>query len=74
MAETVVDSFVLRFVREVSPQETSETGHWRGVIRHVQSNKEQRFTRLEEALLFVRLHLEETDHAEGEDGRAESSA
>jgi hypothetical protein len=36
---------------------------WRGVIRHVQSNKEKRFTRMEDAVSFMHefLDLSEND-------------
>ncbi len=59
MAETTVNSFVLRFVQE-RPQLT-ETGignPWRGVIRHVQSNQEKRFTRMEDAVSFMVDYLD----------------
>jgi hypothetical protein len=48
MSETVISSFILRFT-----QETDTDTPWRGVVRHVQSEEESRFTRIEEALRFI---------------------
>ncbi len=53
MSETVISSFILRFTQE------SETDlPWRGVVRHVQSDEEARFTRIEEALRFIGRFVE----------------
>lgn len=64
MAETTVNSFVLRFVQE-KPRlaDTGTDNTWRGVIRHVQSNHEKRFTRMEDAVSFMAefLNLSEDD-------------
>lgn len=48
MSETVISSFILRFT-----QESDADLPWRGVVRHVQSDEESRFTRMEEALRFI---------------------
>jgi hypothetical protein len=48
MSETVISSFILRFT-----QESEADLPWRGVVRHVQSDEESRFTRIEEALRFI---------------------
>ncbi len=48
MSETVISSFILRFT-----QESEADLPWRGVVRHVQSDEEARFTRIEEALRFI---------------------
>lgn len=48
MSETVISSFILRFT-----QESDADQPWRGVVRHVQSDEEARFTRIEEALRFI---------------------
>jgi len=57
--ETSVDSFVLRFVREGSAVEGYGQGpRWRGVIRHVQSNRERSFTRWADALTFIREYID----------------
>ena len=48
MPETVISSFILRFT-----QESDADLPWRGVVRHVQSDEESRFTRIEEALRFI---------------------
>lgn len=48
MSETVISSFILRFT-----QESDAELPWRGVVRHVQSEEEARFTRIEEAIRFM---------------------
>ncbi len=48
MSETVINSFMVRFI-----QETEADASWRGVVRHVQTDEESRFTRIEEALRFM---------------------
>jgi len=48
MSETVISSFILRFT-----QESDADLPWRGVVRHVQSEEEARFTRIEEAWRFI---------------------
>lgn len=48
MSETVTSSFILRFT-----QESDADLPWRGVVRHVQSDEEARFTRIEEVLRFI---------------------
>ena len=48
MSETVISSFILRFT-----QETETESPWRGVVRHVQTDEEARFTTIEEALRFM---------------------
>jgi hypothetical protein len=53
MAETVINSFMMRFI-----QETEADASWRGVVRHVQSNEEARFTRIDEALRFIGRFVE----------------
>ena len=53
MSETVISSFILRFT-----QEAEADAPWRGVVRHVQSNEEARFTRIEEALRFMGRFVE----------------
>lgn len=53
MTETVISSFILRFT-----QETDIDAPWRGVVRHVQSDEEARFTRIDEALRFIGRYIE----------------
>lgn len=53
MFETAVDSFIVRFVREQKPDTGATQVDWYGVIRHVQSNKQMRFTQMDEALSFM---------------------
>lgn len=51
-SEPRLDSFVLRFV-SVRPEPGAERGHWRGVVRHIQSNAERAFLRWDEAEAFI---------------------
>jgi hypothetical protein len=47
-------SFVVRFVCEApAAQAPQPATDWRGVIRHVQSNLERRFTVWDEAVAFI---------------------
>ena len=55
MSETVISSFILRFT-----QETQVETPWRGVVRHVQSDEEIRFTRIDEALRFIARYVDLT--------------
>ncbi|MCS6843930.1 MAG: hypothetical protein NZ528_06345 [Caldilineales bacterium] len=64
MSETVISSFVLRFTQEAGGGQP-----WRGVVRHVQSDEEIRFTRIEEALRFMQRFV---DLGEGDGGRLAS--
>jgi hypothetical protein len=58
MLETNVDSFILRFVQEQAPVSDPDAAAWHGIIRHVQSSEEVRFTRIEDALRFVANYVE----------------
>lgn len=55
-----VASFVLRFTQELW-QDTQGEPHvrWRGHIRHVQGNEEERFTDFAEAVTFIQRYLTE---------------
>jgi len=55
-----VASFVLRFTQEMW-QDTQGEPHvrWRGHIRHVQGNQEERFTDFAEAVTFIQRYLTE---------------
>ena len=57
MSETAVTSFIIRFIQEQEAEQASTTA-WRGPIRHVQSNTETRFSRIEEALAFMNGYVE----------------
>ena len=58
MPETTIASFILRFTREHDVGASlSDTG-WRGVIRHVQTSAETRFTRIEDALAFITRYVD----------------
>ena len=52
MSETAVTSFIIRFIQEQDPNQVPSTA-WRGLIRHVQSSTETRFSQIEEALAFM---------------------
>jgi hypothetical protein len=57
--KTTVTSFVLRFVQETTEvKNTPPRANWHGVIKHVQTNEEQRFTRLADAIAFVARHVD----------------
>lgn len=55
-----VASFVLRFTQELW-QDTQGEPHvrWRGYIRHVQGDEEERFTDFAEAVIFIQRYLTE---------------
>lgn len=56
--ETVVVSFVLRFVCHAEPAEAGPPAvAWHGTVRHVQSNTERRFTRWEDAVAFLTQYI-----------------
>lgn len=77
MSETRIASFVVRFIQETAAETTDPAdakgarlaADWRGVIRHVQSRKEMRFTELKEALAFMDRYvaLSESGGAEDDD-------
>lgn len=53
-SEVRLVSFVVRFVCEApAAQAPQPATHWHGVIRHVQSNLERRFTVWNEAVDFI---------------------
>ena len=54
MSETAVTSFIIRFIQE---QDANETG-WRGLIRHVQTSEEIRFTNMTDALKFMANYVD----------------
>ncbi|NLF63462.1 MAG: hypothetical protein GX579_02555 [Chloroflexi bacterium] len=54
MTETRIVSFIVRFVQ---PESGDRTALWHGVVRHVQSREEVRFTRVEEALQFMSRYV-----------------
>ncbi len=59
MPDTVIASFVLRFMLE---QEVGDAPNaWRGVIRHVQTNDELHFSGMKEALSFIQRFVEIPD-------------
>jgi hypothetical protein len=53
-----IASFVLRFTQELSHDAQGEPHvHWRGHIRHVQGDEEDRFTDFAEAVIFIQRYL-----------------
>jgi uncharacterized protein YheU (UPF0270 family) len=60
MSEKTVDSFVLRFVQDFGSDRTSLGISWQGIIRHVQSGKEIRFTSSYDAINFLNNFVEFT--------------
>jgi hypothetical protein len=57
MPDTEVDSFVLRFVRDYASESSSVGIIWHGVIRHVQSGNELRFTSTQDAIGFLNNYV-----------------
>ena len=57
MSETAVTSFIIRFIQEQEPDQAPKTA-WRGLIRHVQSSTETRFSQIEEALAFMNGYVD----------------
>ncbi len=68
MLETDVDSFIVRFVQEKNRSDSPTAATWHGIIRHVQSKEEIRFTRIEEALRFVATYVEIDEGGPAVDG------
>jgi len=60
MPDATIASFILRFTQEHPGRADPRGGAWRGVIRHVQSDDETRFTRVEEALAFIARYVDLT--------------
>jgi len=72
MPEATIASFILRFTQEHSSKADPPCAAWRGVIRHVQTNKEIRFTQVESALAFVARYVDISPGGDGvEDGDGE---
>ncbi len=59
MPETLIASFVLRFV--LDQEAGAEPTSWRGIIRHVQTNDELHFSGMKEALTFIQRFVEIPD-------------
>lgn len=61
-SQTNVASFVLRFVQEeIGNQPAPARADWHGLIKHVQTDTEERFTRLVDALVFMARHVDLDD-------------
>jgi len=61
MPGTTIASFILRFIRESSPD--ALPGAWRGIVRHIQTGDQYGFTRLEDAMAFIARRVEERESA-----------
>lgn len=59
-SQTSVASFVLRFVQETTADATAEfpKTELHAVIKHVQSNSEQHFTRVSDAVAFIANYVD----------------
>jgi hypothetical protein len=71
MPGTTIASFILRFIRESSPD--ALPGAWRGIVRHIQTGDQYGFTRLEDAMAFIARRVEESESATLTAGPAESA-
>ena len=58
-SQTDVVSFVVRFVQKTTTLAGTDPseGAWHGVVKHVQSNEERRFSRLADALAFMAKYV-----------------
>lgn len=58
--ETVIASFIMRFVRpgDGAGSEGASPQALRIAVRHVQSGYERRFTRMDDAMRFIRDEIE----------------
>lgn len=56
MPGLTIASFILRFIREPSPEDSP--GAWRGIVRHIQTGEQYGFTRLEDAMAFIAQRVE----------------
>ena len=52
MTDTTIASFVVRFTQETPAADLPGAG-WRGVVQHVQTSEQVRFTRIDDALRFI---------------------
>jgi len=58
-SQTNVASFILRFVQEeIGNQPAPAKADWHGLIKHVQTDTEERFTRLVDALAFMTRYVD----------------
>ena len=58
MVETTIVSFILRFTLEDDPDPLSPAPSWRGMLRHVHTDEQINFVRLEEALEFIGRYVD----------------
>ena len=72
MPEATIASFVLRFTQDHTARSDPVYTAWRGVIRHVQTNEEIRFTQIDGALAFIARYVDITSCGvvETEDGES----
>lgn len=61
-SQTNVTSFVLRFVQETTDTPTAPAkDDWYGLIRHVQTDTEERFACLIDAIAFISRYIDLAD-------------
>ncbi|MEW6230939.1 MAG: hypothetical protein AB1566_01345 [Chloroflexota bacterium] len=61
-SQTVVVPFILRFTREALEESWGQPqAAWRGLIRHVQGDQEQHFTRFADAVDFMKRFIDLQD-------------
>lgn len=66
LAETMIASFIVRFVKPAEVpggNKTRLSAGWRIVVRHVQSGYERRFTEMDDAVEFIRDEIDMLEQA-----------
>lgn len=69
MPDTIVNSFLVRFVQEQPTASGQLSKTWHGIIRHIQSSDEKRFTSITDAIAFMNNYVEITADHEHQDER-----
>ena len=65
MTDTTIASFVVRFTEETPAADLPGAG-WRGVVQHVQTSEQVRFTRIDDALRFMAEYVDLDNPLQGE--------
>ena len=65
MPDTTIASFVVRFTEETPAADLPGAG-WRGVVQHVQTSEQVRFTRIDDALRFMAEYVDLDNPLQGE--------
>ena len=53
----LIKSFVIRFVVEGPSSKEVDRSHFRGTIRHIQSNEEIKFNTLDDVIKFIQCYV-----------------